>query len=159
MLAGLPGDTDLLLGLPIILYDYPEIAGESPGALFDSTEIDEILTLRVMTMTDAEKAEARATDPLAREIIDRCDDMSPETLQQLHGVLRVTRAALATRRATVRAPATSRGGTRRPTRRSGPTATPSSSTGCRWPGAAWSGSIPTAGPTPRTCSSPTRWRG
>ncbi len=88
VLSGRPGDTDLLLGLPIILYDYPEIAGESPGALFDATEIDEILTLRVLTMTDAEKAEARATDPLAREIVDRCDDMSPETLQQLHGALR-----------------------------------------------------------------------
>ncbi len=88
VLSGRPGDTDLLLGLPIILYDYPEIAGESPGSLFDATEIDEILTLRVLTMTDAEKAEARATDPLAREIIDRCDDMSPETLQQLHGALR-----------------------------------------------------------------------
>ena len=91
VLSGLPGDTDLLLGLPIILYDYPEIAGESPGSLFDATEIDEILTLRVLTMTDAEKAEARATDPLAREIIDRCDDMSPETLQQLHGALRSPR--------------------------------------------------------------------
>ncbi len=91
VLSGRPGDTDLLLGLPIILYDYPEIAGESPGSLFDATEIDEILTLRVLTMTDAEKAEARATDPLAREIIDRCDDMSPETLQQLHGALRSPR--------------------------------------------------------------------
>jgi hypothetical protein len=88
VLSGLPGDTDLLLGLPIILYDYPEIAGESPGSLFDATEIDEILTLRVLTMTDAEKAEARATDPLAGEIIDRCDAMSPETLQKMHGALR-----------------------------------------------------------------------
>ena len=91
VLSGLPGDVDLLLGLPIILYDYPEIAGESPGALFDATEIDEILTLRVLTMTDEEKAEARATDPLAREIIDRCDEMSPETLQQMHGALRSPR--------------------------------------------------------------------
>ena len=91
VLSGLPGDTDLLLGLPIILYDYPEIAAESPGALFDATEIDEILTLRVLTMTEAEKAEARATDPLAREIIDRCDDMSPEILQQMHGALRSPR--------------------------------------------------------------------
>ena len=59
VLAGRPGSTDVVLGSPIILYDYPEIAEESAGALFDSTEIDEILTLRVMTMTDAEKAEAR----------------------------------------------------------------------------------------------------
>jgi len=78
----------VVLGSPIILYDYPEVAAESAGALFDSTEIDEILTLRVMTMTDAEKAEARATDPRAAEIIDRCDTMSTETLQQLHGALR-----------------------------------------------------------------------
>ena len=88
VLVGPPGSSDVVLGSPIILYDYPEIAPQSAGALFDSTEIDEILTLRVMTMTDAEKAEARATDPRAAEIIDRCDRMSPETLQQLHGVLR-----------------------------------------------------------------------
>ena len=88
VLAGVPGDTDLILGSPIILYDYPEIAAQSPGDLFDATEIDEILTLRVMTMTDAEKAEARATDPRARAIIDRCDALTPEALQQLHGILR-----------------------------------------------------------------------
>jgi len=88
VLAGPPGARDVVLGSPIILYDYPEIAAESAGALFDSTEIDEILTLRVMTMTEAEKEEARATDPRAAEIIDRCDALSPEALQQLHGVLR-----------------------------------------------------------------------
>ncbi|MEP6666037.1 MAG: hypothetical protein ABJA81_06275, partial [Nocardioidaceae bacterium] len=88
VLAGPEGDDSLVLGSPIILYDHPEIANESAGALFDSTEIDEILTLRVMTMTDEEKAEARATDPRAAEIIDRCDQMSPEQLQRLHGVLR-----------------------------------------------------------------------
>lgn len=78
----------VVLASPIILYDFPEVAEQSAGALFDSTEIDEILTLRVMTMTEEEKAEARATDPRAREIIDRCDEMSPSALQQLHGVLR-----------------------------------------------------------------------
>ncbi len=88
VLTGADGDTDLLLGSPIILYDYPEIAPESMGTLYDSTEIDEILTLRVMTMTEQEKAEARATDPRARAIIDRCDAMSPEELQSLHGILR-----------------------------------------------------------------------
>ncbi len=88
VLVGDEGATDVVLGSPIILYDYPEIAAESAGALFDSTEIDEILTLRVMTMTDAEKAEARATDPRAAEIIDRCDNLSDEALEQLHGVLR-----------------------------------------------------------------------
>jgi hypothetical protein len=94
VLAGPPGSTDVVLGAPIILYDHPQIAEQSPGALFDSTEIDEILTLRVMTMTEAEKAEARATDPHARAIIDRCDLMSPADLQQLHGVLRTPEPAL-----------------------------------------------------------------
>ncbi|SDX91471.1 hypothetical protein SAMN05661080_01702 [Modestobacter sp. DSM 44400] len=93
VLAGAPGATDVVLGAPIILYDYPEVAEQSPGALFDGTEIDEILTLRVMTLTDEEKAEARATDPLARAIIDRCDDMSAADLQQLHGILRDPHAA------------------------------------------------------------------
>ena len=88
VLAGPPGDHGLALVSPIILYDHPEIAEQSRGALFDSTEIDEILTLRVMTMTDEEKAQARATDPLAAQIIDRCDSLSPEALLDLHGVLR-----------------------------------------------------------------------
>lgn len=88
VLAGEPGEVSTVLGSPIILYDYPEIAGESTGSLFDATEIDEILMLRVLTMTDAEKAEARATDPKAAEIIDRCDAMSPTDLLRLHGTFR-----------------------------------------------------------------------
>ena len=92
VLAGPPGADDLMLVSPIILYDHPEVAEQSDGALYDSTEIDEILTLRVITMTDEEKAQARATDPLAAAIIDRCDAMSPEAMQRLHGVLRDPRA-------------------------------------------------------------------
>ncbi|WP_327151758.1 hypothetical protein [Nocardia sp. NBC_01329] len=88
VLAGPPGDHSLVLVSPIILYDHPEIAEQSEGDLFDATEIDEILTLRVMTMTDEEKAQARATDPRAAEIVDRCDAASPEAMRQLHGVLR-----------------------------------------------------------------------
>ncbi|MDQ2637352.1 MAG: hypothetical protein M3Y83_10795 [Actinomycetota bacterium] len=88
VLAGPPGDHTLVLASPIILYDHPEIAEQSNGTLYDSTEIDEILTLRVMTMTEDEKAQARATDPLAAQIIDRCDTMSPEAMLDLHGVLR-----------------------------------------------------------------------
>ncbi|MBV7672643.1 hypothetical protein STHAL_24650 [Streptomyces halstedii] len=95
VLAGARGSTDTVLGAPIILYDYPEVAEQSAGALFDSTEIDEILTLRVMTMTEKEKAEARATDPRAREIIDRCDGMSESGMRQLHGLLRDPRAETA----------------------------------------------------------------
>jgi hypothetical protein len=88
VLAGPEGQTDVLLISPIILYDHPAVAPESSVALYDSTEIDEILTLRVLTLTDEEKAEARATDPRAAAVIDRCEAMSPEDLQQLHGALR-----------------------------------------------------------------------
>jgi len=88
VLAGPPGTQDMLLISPIILYDHPEIAEQSNTALYDCTEIDEILTLRVMTMTDEEKAQARATDPRAAQIIDQCDAMSPEAMARLHGVLR-----------------------------------------------------------------------
>ncbi|BCB91904.1 hypothetical protein [Phytohabitans suffuscus] len=88
VLAGPPGSTGVLLGAPIILYDHPQVAEQSPGALYDSTEIDEILTLRVMTMTDAEKAEARATDPRAAAIVDRCDGLSAADLARLHGARR-----------------------------------------------------------------------
>ena len=80
--------SDVVLAAPIILYDHPAVAPESAVAMFDSTEIDEILTLRVLTLTDEEKAQARATDPRAAAIIDRCEEMSPEKLQRLHGVLR-----------------------------------------------------------------------
>lgn len=92
VLAGPEGQRDVLLLSPIILYDHPAVAPESSVALFDSTEIDEILTLRVLTLTEDEKAEARATDPRAAQIIERCEAMSPEELQQLHGVLRNPRA-------------------------------------------------------------------
>ena len=82
------GNDDVVLSSPIILYDHPEIAPESPGDLYDSTEIDEILALRVLTLTDEEKSEAKATDPRAAAIIERCDDMPPEMWSRLHGALR-----------------------------------------------------------------------
>jgi hypothetical protein len=82
------GPDDLALVSPIILADRPSVAAESVGDFFDATEIDEMLTLRVMTLTDAEKEEARGTDPRAAAIIDRCDTMPPETMSRLHGVVR-----------------------------------------------------------------------
>jgi hypothetical protein len=86
-----------LLSSPIILPDHPEIAPESPGDLFDATEIDEILTLRVMTLTDEEKRDARATDPRARRIVERADTMPPELMDKLHGAIRYLRGAPAGR--------------------------------------------------------------
>jgi hypothetical protein len=93
VLAG-PDDTVMLCS-PIILYDHPTIAPESPADLYDSTEIDEILTLRTMVLTDDEKAEARATDPRAAALIDRVDTMSPEMMDKLHGAIRYLRPAAA----------------------------------------------------------------
>jgi hypothetical protein len=91
VMIGDRGREDVMLSSPITLYDWPQIAPESPGDLFDATEIDEILILRTMTLTDEEKAEARATDPRAAAIIDRVDDMPPEILDRLHGAVRYLR--------------------------------------------------------------------
>src|SRR5947209_16876271 len=52
VLVGRAGERDMILASPIILPDYPEIAPESAGDLFDGTEIEEILTLRILTLTD-----------------------------------------------------------------------------------------------------------
>jgi hypothetical protein len=82
------GDDDLVLASPIILYDHPVVAPESEGDLYDATEIDEILALRVLTLTDAEKAEARGTDRRAAAIVDRCDAMTPQSWERLHGTIR-----------------------------------------------------------------------
>jgi hypothetical protein len=91
VLVGPEGSCDVVLSSPIILQDHPEIAPESAGDLFDATEIDEILTLRTMTLTEEEKREARATDPRAAEIIDRVDTMPAELLERLHGAVRSLR--------------------------------------------------------------------
>lgn len=91
VLAGEPGTRDVVLSSPIILYDHPRVAPESLGDLHDATEIDEILSLRTLTLTDAEKREARATDARAAEIIDRVDSMPPAALSRLHGAVRSRR--------------------------------------------------------------------
>jgi hypothetical protein len=93
VLVGDQGQRDLVLSAPIILYDYPQIAPESPGDLFDGTEIDEILALRILTMTDAEKLEVRNGDDRARQILERTEMLPPEHFQKLHGVLRGLRTS------------------------------------------------------------------
>jgi hypothetical protein len=88
VLAGEEGARDTMLAAPIILGDYPQIAPESPGDLFDATEIDKLLVLNVLALTPEEQDEMRATDPRAREILDRCAALSPEELMRLHGTFR-----------------------------------------------------------------------
>ena len=88
VLVGEEGSRDRMLASPIILYDYPQIAPESDGDLFDGTEIDEILALRILTMTDEEKREARESDDRARQILDRTEGFAPEHWARLHGAVR-----------------------------------------------------------------------
>jgi hydrogenase maturation protease len=91
VMVGDEGQHDTLLVSPIILYDYPQIAPESAGDLFDGTEIDEILSLRILTLTDAEKDEMRQSDLRTRQILERTENMPAEQFMKLHGVLRSLR--------------------------------------------------------------------
>ena len=88
VLVGEEGQCDTVLSSPIILYDYPQIAPESAGDLFDGTEIDEILSLRIMTLTDDEKREMSRSDERARQMLERTETMPVEQFMKLHGVLR-----------------------------------------------------------------------
>jgi hydrogenase maturation protease len=85
VLVGEAGERHTLLSSPIILEDHPRIAPESPGDLFDGGEIDQLLILNILSLTDAEKAEVRASDPRAREVLERSEGLSPEALMRLHG--------------------------------------------------------------------------
>ena len=87
VLVGEEGDCHTLLASPIILYDYPQVAPESPGDLFDGAEIDEILSLRILTMTDEEKREMRFSDERARQILERTENLPEEQRMKLHGAL------------------------------------------------------------------------
>ncbi|MFG2196525.1 hypothetical protein [Streptomyces sp. NPDC048639] len=86
------GDTEdgapTVLSSPVTLYDFPAVAPESPGDLFDGTEIDQLLVLSVLSMTEEEQREARACDPRAREILDRCAGLTHDELIALHGTIR-----------------------------------------------------------------------
>jgi hypothetical protein len=95
VLAGPPDSRQVMLASPIILPDHPQLASESPGDLYDGTEIDEILTLRTLALTDEEKEAARATDPRSAALIDRVDAMDAPTMAQLHGVIRGLRPTAA----------------------------------------------------------------
>jgi hypothetical protein len=88
VLVGEEPDRSMMFCSPIILYDYPKIAPESEGDFFDGTEMDEMLTLRVLTLTDAEKQEMRNGDPRARKILERTEGLTSDALLKAHGVIR-----------------------------------------------------------------------
>jgi hypothetical protein len=78
----------LALAAPIILSDFPAVAPESPGDLFDGGEVDELLVYNIMALTDQEKDEMRASDPRTREILERTASLTPEQIARLHGTFR-----------------------------------------------------------------------
>jgi hypothetical protein len=88
VLVGEQGTRTTMLCSPIILEDHPRIAPESPGDLFDGGEIDQLLILNILSLTEEEKAEMRATDPRAREILERTEALTPDELMRLHGTIR-----------------------------------------------------------------------
>jgi hypothetical protein len=88
VLVGDSNSRNLMLCSPIILYDYPRVAPESAGDFFDGTEMDEMLALRVLTLTDEEKAEMRRSDLHASAILDRTESLPSDHLAKLHGVVR-----------------------------------------------------------------------
>jgi hydrogenase maturation protease len=88
VLAGDDSRRDCILSSPIILYDFPQIASESAGDLYDGTEIDEILSLRIMTLTDEEKREVRDADDRARAILERTENLAAEHFLKMHGVMK-----------------------------------------------------------------------
>lgn len=85
VLVGGPDRTDTMLASPIILEDHPRIAPESPGDMFDGGEIDQLLVLNILALTDEERAEMAACDPRAAEILARVESLEPEQLMALHG--------------------------------------------------------------------------
>jgi hypothetical protein len=88
VLVGAGGQTDTMLASPIILYDYPQVAPESPGDCFDGTEIDELLTLCILTLTDEEKQAMSSIDERARALLARTEALAREQMLGLHGTIR-----------------------------------------------------------------------
>lgn len=88
VLVGDPPDSSAVLSSPIIMSDYPDVAPESPGDMFDGGEIDELLILNTLSLTDEEKREMEATDPKTAEILERARSLSYSDLMKLHGVMR-----------------------------------------------------------------------
>jgi len=83
-------EDDAILGAAIILPDHPEIAPESKGSLFDSTEIEEALLIHVLALSDGERAELAGADPEVKAMIERAVSATPEDIMKLHGRVTVT---------------------------------------------------------------------
>jgi hypothetical protein len=87
-LAGAPGSRDMVLCSPIILPDHPQVAPESATAFFDATEMDEMLSLRTLTLTEEEKRAVRGTDPHTADLLRQVEGLPQDVLDRLHGAVR-----------------------------------------------------------------------
>jgi hypothetical protein len=78
-------EDDAVLGAAIMLPDHPQLAPESRGSLFDSTEIEEALLLHVLALSDEERDAAASQDPAVRQMLERAARTTPQELMDLHG--------------------------------------------------------------------------
>lgn len=78
-------DDDAIVGAAFVLPDHPQIAPESKGSLFDSTEIEEALLLHVQVLSDEERGEIAEQDPAVAEMITRAAAATPDDILTLHG--------------------------------------------------------------------------
>jgi hypothetical protein len=76
---------DAVIGAAIVLPDHPQIAPESRGGLFDSTEIEEALLLHVKVLSDAEREEIEQQDEAVRAMVARAASATPDEILALHG--------------------------------------------------------------------------
>jgi hypothetical protein len=90
VLVGPAGSADAVLCSPIILEDHPRIAPQSPGDMFDGGEIDQLLALNILALTEAEQGEMADSDPRGREILERVRGLGREELMALHGLVHPT---------------------------------------------------------------------
>ncbi len=78
-------EDDVVLGAAIVLPDHPQIAPESKGSLFDSTEIEEALLLHLLALSEGEVDSIAEQDPAVREMLERAIRTTPEEFAKLRG--------------------------------------------------------------------------
>ena len=77
-----------MLSSPVILYDYPKLAPENSDDSFDAGEIEEILSLRNVNITEEEKREVRSVDKRARRNFARNGSLTDGQLLQIQAAMR-----------------------------------------------------------------------
>lgn len=73
-----------VLSAPIILYDFPEASENSFDNFFDGLEIDELMIMNILALTDKEKEEIKKTDERTRKMLEKIENASAEDLLKLH---------------------------------------------------------------------------